>query len=78
MNKGEKHHTKKRPYERRNYAKDYMYMQDFMKQGGNEGRKKGSNRRKGGEGKKVEKEGRRKRRERKERNDGREVGKVKK
>ena len=46
MNKGRKHHAKKGPYERRNYAKDYtkdyMYMKDFMKQGGKEGRKKGS------------------------------------
>ena len=43
MNKGRKHHAKKGPYERRNYAKDYtkdyMYMKDFMKQGGKEGRK---------------------------------------
>ena len=46
MNKGRKHHTKKGPYEGRNYAKDYtkdyMYMKDFMKQGGKEGRKEGS------------------------------------
>ena len=45
MNKGRKHHTKKGPYEGKNYAKDctknYVYMNDFMKQGGKEGRKEG-------------------------------------